>query len=99
MTQFIPEIKELSPIDSMAYWYISLNEMVEARANYRHRIEDNTDRLREFLGIESTNLFSNTSYNSRSGLGPSDIKPDDISYPLRERLLDIANRYGYAWGD
>jgi len=97
--QFIPEIKLLNPVDSMAYWYIAFNEMIEPHAHFRHRIEDSTASLEQFLNITVQNPFSNKLYNSRPGLGLSDVKLEDISPKLRDKLLVVADRYGYKWDE
>jgi len=98
-TQFIPKIKDMNPVDSMAYWYVAFNEMIEPHADFRHRVEDNTTRLKRFLNIGSRDLYSDTLYNSRTGLGPSNVKLSDISPELRTRLLAMTERYGYVWED
>lgn len=100
MAGHIPEINEFkTPEDKAAYWYITLNEMCEKRADIRHRIEDPDADLLDALGIEHAGkaLFDNKKYNTRYGYGPSDICLADISQPLRDRLVEMSERYGYDW--
>ena len=100
MAGHIPEINGYhTPEDKSAYWYITLNEMCEKRADIRHRIEDPDIDLLGALGIEyaGKTLFDNTKYNARCGYGPSDVCLADISQPLRDRLVEMSGRYGYDW--
>jgi len=99
--QFLPRLRELNPVDSMVYWYITLNEMIEPYAHYRHMVEDSTMSLERFLGIdiEPEKLYNNTLYNTRAGLGPSNIRLEDINSELRDKLLAMTDKYGYEWDD
>lgn len=100
MAQFIPRIEEFkSSVEKAAYWYVTLNEMVEPHAHVFHRVEDGGPALLDKLGIAhgGKELFSNTRYNTRTGHGPSDVALGDISQPWRAELQAMAQRYGYEW--
>jgi len=102
MAQFIPEIERYDkPDERAAYWYIRLNEMVEARANLFHRIEDDARELLDKLQIdyEGKELFSDTSYNHRTGFGPAKFDLEELPDSLRDRLVKMADRYGYEFDE
>jgi FkbM family methyltransferase len=100
MAEYAPGLAHChTPENRAALWYVILNEMCEKRTDIRHRIEDSDIDLLDALGIEYAGkmLFDNKKYNSRYGFGPSDVQLDDISQPLRDRLIEMSERYGYEW--
>lgn len=91
----LPELAEDMPqLDRACLYWAGWNEMAEHRGSvgYRHKIEDPTEGLDEFLGSKGS--YSNKGCNSAKP-GPkwslSQIQRPDI----RRRVKELAKRYGY----
>jgi hypothetical protein len=98
MAQFIPEIWDWStPEQRAAYWYVAVNEMIEPHADLFHRAEDDPRGLLDALGIawQGKRLYENTRCNTKRWYGPADANLDELPEPLRGRLSEMTERYGY----
>jgi FkbM family methyltransferase len=102
MTKYLPELNRYdTPEEKAVCWYLRLNQMVELCADHFHRIEDDPVELLDKLRVSDYapgDLFTDASYNCRSGIGPSDVCLDEIAEPLLGELKEMASRYGYKWG-
>ena len=98
---FIPEIEHWKRrVDRAVLWYLAYNRMCEEHADIRHRIEDPIAGLLDQLGIEWTQEIIDsvsTITNHHIGLGPYDVKWDQITPSLRPPFAKMMHRYGYRW--
>jgi hypothetical protein len=102
MVQFIPKINDFErPEEKAVYWYLKLNEMVTARADIFHRVEDKIETLLDELSIQWCDkpVFNDTQYNTRLGYGPVKFNIETIAPKLKDRLLALTEKYGYDKSD
>ena len=95
MYSHLPELTEEMPqIDRACLYWANWNELIEGsgRVEYRHRIEDSVDGLSNFLGSQGT--YRNTKCNS-FGDGIKWRLSNIQSNHVKQRLRDVAKRYGY----
>jgi hypothetical protein len=95
MYSHLPELAEEMPqLDRACLYWAAWNEMIEAtgRVGYRHRIEDSTEHLSEFLGSKGT--YSNNKCNSFD-VGRRWTLSQIQTPRIKNRLKDVAKRYGY----
>ncbi|MEP3227199.1 MAG: hypothetical protein ABJO01_14575 [Parasphingorhabdus sp.] len=92
------------PLQSSLRWYIEWNQRCELITDKRFQIEklsENIDNLSNWLGRDLTYIEKNRSSNSNSRRAVVDNPLDDISdrikeYPEYDRLLEMAETYGYV---
>lgn len=100
LTRHLPELAEYeTPVGKAACKVLRLNEMVEARANLRHRIEDDPRELLDKLSIDwqGRELFNNPKHNAHPGRVESDVQLGDLPAEFRGPIEEMSVRYGYEW--
>ncbi len=94
----LPELsEEMSQIDRGCLFYLLWNRMIEesGKVKFFHRIEDDTTKLREFIGYKEAEWYSNKKCNSFSS--SKKLRIQDIKSPrIRDEMADIMKRYGYS---
>jgi hypothetical protein len=109
--QHIPEAREMSRRDQLAYKYVKWNEVIERGIGghdyIRFQIEREPGELlallaeRGIVNLEDVSgeaIFDNRTFNTRGEPGSQNVQLDDFSPGIREEMLAVAERYGYAWG-
>ena len=100
LEKHLPELVDYKTPEAKAtYKVLRLNEMVEARADIRHRIEDDPRELLDKLGIDwqGCDLFNNPEHNAHPGRAESDVMLVDLPAEMREPIAEMTERYGYEW--
>jgi hypothetical protein len=86
MANHLPELNTYhDPVAKAACWYLRVNQMIEPYTKGMfHKVEDPPKHLLDLIGIpyDSMKLYSDTSYNSRPGYGPSNVAITDVPEPL-----------------
>lgn len=88
--------KESTQLDRACLFYVSWNRMIEesGRVSLFHRIEDDVEKVKEFLGFKGEYHYDNRKCNSVKER--REWKVSEISNPkVRDSLLEMASRYGY----
>ena len=94
----LPELqKPMTPYDRAALFYVLWNELVEDKASFFHRIEDDPDLLLGFLN-KSGEYYNNTKINSQAKSGKRFVREDIQSVEIGQRLLRKCRQYGYPEG-
>jgi hypothetical protein len=97
---FLPKLKNLSSDKAPFYFFIEWTKLIlkyESDQRYiRHKVEDDPVSLVERLGGETSNLFSDTKYNTRwEDEKPTILTPEEIPAEYKTEFLEIAERTGY----
>lgn len=82
------------------HWNLLIEDTVVGRDSLRHRVEDDVNDLLRTLGTPFPSTFDIHNYNSRRDPRPQcycdDLKFADLpSGSDKERLIEMAERYGY----
>ena len=100
LTRHLPKLTEYkTPAGKAAYKVLTLNRLVEARADMRHRIEDDPKELLLALGIDwgERDLFNNPEHNAHPGRVESDVQLADLPVEFQGPMEEMSGRYGYEW--
>jgi hypothetical protein len=100
LTKHLPELADYdTPEGKAACKVLRLNEMIEARADVFHRIEDDPRDLLDKLSLDwqGCELFNNPEHNAHPGHAESDVQLADLPEVYRERIEKMSTRYGYEW--
>ena len=100
LTKHLPELNGYdTPEGKAACKVLRLNEMIEARADVFHRIEDDPRELLDKLGIDwqGCELFNNPEHNAHPGRTESDVTLGDLPVELQGPIAEMTERYGYEW--
>ena len=94
------KIKELtnsiSNYDRACLFYIIWNEMIEKRADFFHRIEDDPNKICDFISVHSQEFFSNKSINSYKRWTEEKFDIHMISdSEIKKKFVAMGRRYGY----
>lgn len=85
---------KMTQAERCCLFYVRWNKMIEdsGRVSIRHRIEDGTEKIKEFFGFDGE-CYSNTKCNSKpsSEWSFSEIK----STSIKMDVLEMMDRYGY----
>lgn len=111
LTSHLPELNSIDrQVDQFAARYVLWTEIIQCGIDdhpaFIWRVEDGEEALLRWLAdsnildarhINRDQLFPDKSYNHKGGPGPDSVALADISEPWRERIAEIAARYGYEW--
>ena len=94
---FLPELKvPMTQYDRACMYYVLWNEMIEKKCPgiYRFRVEDPVEHVLEFIGVNTSDYFSDRRTNSLCDT--THFCVDMISDgEVKSRFVKIAYRYGY----
>ena len=97
MYDHLPELcQDMSQLERGCLFYIRWNEMIErsGRVSLFHRVEDDVEDIKEFLGFDGDTYYDNRSCNTVEAKKKWSLS--DIGDPtIRRQFADITERYGY----
>lgn len=100
MYEHVPELGgDMTQLERGCMFYVRWNEMIEksGKVSLFHRIEDETDRVRDFLRFSGETYYENrrcNSVESRRKWELSEIRNTRI----KEQIFEMSRRYGYDIG-
>ena len=95
--EHVPEMtrEDIGQLDRACLFYLRWNEMIEkSNRAFFHRIEDGTDKIKEFVGFEGEYYYDNKTCNSFQKKRQWSIS-ELTDGSVKAELKNMADRYGY----